>query len=304
MDERLIVGIMIVMLAIAGTSLLMELPGQTFAQKPDAQLLAGGTATEVVGIPEVGVPLSTATANSPRAPAATRAAAEPAPTRSGTVVARSFPTAVTPRLTPTPVPPFATTVAPNPLSAPQQDSPSLPVMSEVSAVDLIQRVAAAETTLRTARLEAQVDYGDGAGASATIVADLGGEGRPARLHFIARRSAGGAQTSELIMVGERAWQRGPDQQWVAASGVEGTSGQLKAFLPRASAAVDPRVEDEDDRSVLRWTDPARSEEVTLWFDPATGTPLDLRRIDSGGAILRVTYHDWNGPVDIAAPAEG
>jgi hypothetical protein len=175
-------------------------------------------------------------------------------------------------------------------------------MSEVSAVDLVQRVAAAETALRTVHLEAEVDYGDGDGASATIVADLRGEGRPARLHFVARTSVGGAQTSELIMVGERSWQRGPGQQWVAASGVEGAVGQVKVFLPRARAAVDPRVEEEDDQSVLWWTDPARSEEVTLWFDPATGTPLELRRVDSGGAILRVMYLDWNGPVNIAAPA--
>jgi hypothetical protein len=159
-------------------------------------------------------------------------------------------------------------------------------------------LADAETALRSGWLDAEIDYADGGGSTAKVLFDLGGEGLPARLYFT---SGEGAQAAEFLTIGEQSWRRQPRGRWAATGGLEGVWGQVQAFLPRARSAAEPRLAD----GTLHWEDRGRDAEVTVRVDPDSGIPRELRRVDrTGGAVLRVTYHDWNQPVEIGAPPEG
>jgi hypothetical protein len=246
-------------------------------------------------------------------PASTRAAATRVVVTTAPKRARASPTVVPATKTPIPtrVPRpsrRATTIGAESAATAVPPSPAQESADPetATAAELIRRVAATEASVRSGQLEARIEYADGDGSTATVLFDLGEEGRPARLHSTSTHTSGGSvQAAEFVIVGDRSWQRGPEDRWTVVPELEGAWGQVQAYLPHAASAAHPRLADGPDLDTLRWNDAARGTEVTLRVDAVTGIPRELRRVDRvGRAVLRVTYSGWNEPVDIGAPPDG
>lgn len=201
--------------------------------------------------------------------------------------------------TPTPAPPTPTAPAPTP-ALPAAGAPASGIGG---TADLHRRAVAAEAVLRTGRLQATYEYGNGARSSATIDFDLGGgaAGQPARrLHLVQTyRGATGSRTSEYALAGDRSWQRQPDGRWVAATIGDDLWRQLQLCLPHVGAAAAP---ESTGVGTLRWRDLQGDADVQLTVEPATGTPQRLRRVERRtGLVVDVTFDGWNTPVAIASP---
>lgn len=257
------------------------------------------TKTPIIAAPAV-VPPTQAPSNA--APSATILAATHVPTAAAaaTSVATSAASTATP--VPTQAPTVGTATARS-ASTPAPATPALttPAPTAVTATVVAQRLIAAEDALRRGQLEAVLDYGNGVRATATLVFDYGDANQPQRLHVTTvYTSPTGSQTSERIIVGNRAWDRQPDGRWVAVPEQEGVWGRVQPFLPHADQAPVPALRNEVGATSLRWI--AAGQDSTVLLDPASGIPRELRQVNrSTGATLVVTYRGWNTPVDIAPP---
>jgi hypothetical protein len=167
---------------------------------------------------------------------------------------------------------------------------------------VVQRLIAAEGALRSGQFEAVLDYGNGVRTTATVAFDYGDVTHPQRLHIkTVYTSPTGSQTSERIIVGDRAWDRQPDGRWVATPEQEGVWGRLQPFLPQADQAPTPNLRNEAGGASLHWT--TAGQDITVLLDLASGIPRELRQANQAtGAMLVVTYRGWNTQVDITPPA--
>jgi hypothetical protein len=245
------------------------------------------TKTSIIAAPAVAPPTE---APSNIAPSATILAATHVPTSAAAAMSVATSVIATATPLPTQVPTVGTATT---------RSASTP--TPATATDVPQRLIAAEGALRRGQMEAVLDYGNGVRATATLVFDYGGANQPQRLHLTTvYTSPTGSQTSEHIIVGNRAWDRQPDGRWVAVPEQEGVWGRVQPFLPHADQAPTPALRNEVGATSLRWTD--AGQDITVLLDPASGIPQELRQVNrSTGATLVVTYRGWDTPVDIAPP---
>jgi hypothetical protein len=172
------------------------------------------------------------------------------------------------------------------------------------AADVRQRVVDAEASLQSGRIEALLDYGNGAHATAEIEFQLGAVDRVPLLHLISTYvGSDGSRTIERIVVGNETWERQQDGPWTAGSPIGSIHEQLHSYLPSVASA-DPAVTEDGATALLAWFDALRDADVTLVADATTGVPQQMQRTPrSGGPTLTVKYVGWNTPVDVSAPAD-
>jgi hypothetical protein len=198
-------------------------------------------------------------------------------------------------------------VAPPPTLVGAAALPSPPPLTSTPIVSLAEvlrrRVAVAEGSLQTGQLQATFDYGNGTQATASIQFDFGTAGRPAASHIInLYQGTTGSQRAEYLLIGDRFWRRSGDGPWVLSTVQEGILDQINGLLPGlvGVSLLDPGSEASS--GILRWYDPARGGDATLQVDPATGIPQQFRLVShANGAILTVSYRDWNIPQAITPP---
>jgi hypothetical protein len=200
-------------------------------------------------------------------------------------------------------PPTASPAPPATAASPSGGGQASPAPSRPASVAALREQAArAEAALRTGELEATIEYGNGARAALVLRFDLRDERAP-RLHLTTSGGEAGAQPLEVVLIGDRAWQRQPGGHWAPTAAREGLLDQLQALLPHAASAANAEAVPAADGAALRWDDAARNAEVTLQVDPAAGVPRQLRLVGRpSGARVTVIYRGWNTPVDIAPPA--
>jgi hypothetical protein len=169
--------------------------------------------------------------------------------------------------------------------------------------DMLRQVVVATDRLRTATIDATIDYGRGTRASAQISFDLGAKGEVPRMHMTSIYTGStSSQKVERITIGEQSWERGPDGHWNERSAHEGIVDQVQLFLPHIDGVTNAEQLNATTLTSLRWYDSSRNADVTIVVDPATGIPRDLRQVTrSDGTILTITYNGWNMPLDISAP---
>jgi hypothetical protein len=208
--------------------------------------------------------------------------------------------------TPTPAA-SGTRSAPSPTGSLRPPSPTAGQLSAPTAVSqaLLNHVAAAEAALRTGQFDVSMDSGGGSRSTSRVWFDLGDSSHDSRFRIVTayegRVPAGAAL--ERVLVGNRAWQRGPNGKWALVPGQEAAREQLQAYLPHATAAPDPRIGSAGESSTLTWYDAPRNIDVTLQVDPATGVPRQMKQVTrKTGSTLIVNYTGWNTPVEIVPPA--
>lgn len=172
-----------------------------------------------------------------------------------------------------------------------------------SAAALRQQLMQAEAALRTGRLEAVLDYGNGRRSTAIVLFDRGTDAGVPRLHMTATYDgATNAPTSGRIVIGERAWELQPNGRWTVVATQESVARQLQGFLPRAISVSDSELISGPSTSVLQWYQPSTNSEVTVQLDAETSVPRQLRLLTRAtGVVLTVTYNGWNAPVEIHPP---
>ena len=112
-----------------------------------------------------------------------------------------------------------------------------------------------------------------------------------------------SRTFERVVVGGRAWDRTGTEPWRAGPAGDGVRAQVEALLPGASRAARPTLGRDGEGSYLQWQDVSDGASVTLRLDFAGGPPREMRRVlPSDGAVLSVSYADWNASVTIVPPA--
>ncbi|MCZ7571464.1 MAG: LysM peptidoglycan-binding domain-containing protein [Ardenticatenaceae bacterium] len=224
--------------------------------------------------------------------------ATPVPTRTSTPAPTDTPrSTATARPSPTPSP-----------TAPQLSPTIAQLRATVqpsSATVILQQVAQAEAAVRTGRFDVAINYGDRTRSVASILFDLGDGRREPRLHIITTyESAEGTQAIERITIGNRSWERQPDNPWVAKTEEEGVWAQVQAFLPHAGSVSDAEIGSGGNTALLHWYAADRHADVTLQADPVTHIPRELRQVTRGtNTVLTVIYSGWNTAVEISPPAE-
>jgi hypothetical protein len=171
---------------------------------------------------------------------------------------------------------------------------------------VLERAAAAEADLRSGRFVVSVEISATSRSSATVVFDLGasagGTGAPRLRMTSTYVGPAGTQTTDQIVVGGGAWDRGLDGRWVPLTSHHSPWHQVQGLLPRTSSTGAPDVTEGPDVTELRWYDSGYGADVTLRVDTASGTPRELRRVTRAtGVVLNVAYTDWNEPVEVAPP---
>lgn len=204
------------------------------------------------------------------------------------------------------VPPAAAPASPAVPAAPSLVAGVTVTATASGPAALTDRVAAAEAALRSGRFEVTVGITETSRSTATVLFDLGdaagGTGTPRLRMTSTYTGTAGTQTTEHVVVGERAWDRQADGRWVAVPPVHGPWDQVTGLLPRAGTATDPEVTTGPDGTVLRWYEAGFNADLTLRVDTATGVPREFRRAARAtGIVLTVAYSGWNVPVDIAPP---
>jgi ATP-binding cassette subfamily B protein len=182
----------------------------------------------------------------------------------------------------------------------------LPTLPPDPASAAVQEVISAENSLRSGYIAAQIALSAGTHSAAQIHFDLGEVGEGPRLDLTsiytstARSAQASAQTVELIMIGERSWQRTDRSSWQPTA-AESVLGQLRLYLPAARAATNPVIV-ASTPPMLRWYDPMDEADVTLERDPNSGLPRALHRtMRQSGLTLDVLYIGWNTAVEIRPP---
>jgi hypothetical protein len=238
---------------------------------PASNLSSSGAGTSVT-------PEATATIDHPATRAVTGAGAPATATPAG---ARASPTATAPG---------ATAVSPTATPVP----------------GLVERVLDAESNLRSGRIEAVIDFGNGPRSIALLAFDLGGADTPPRLRSITTyQGTGAARVIEMIIVGEQSWRRVDNGPWTTATNQDSVWGNVRSFLPSAHALPGAASSDAGQQAVLTWHDANRDSDVTLEVDPATGTPVRLTQVArQSPTVFTVAYLDWNSPVEISPPEGG
>lgn len=198
--------------------------------------------------------------------------------------------------------PQAPTTAPLLPTLPQAATPPTSTLGASDPVALLLLAGEREAALRSGALVAELAYGDGARSEAQVQFDLGDVSRPPRFHITSVYSGTtGTTTVERITIGAQSWQREQNGPWVAGPAQESVLKQLQAFLPRTNALADPSAVQSRGDGLLQWYDSSRDAAVLLRL-AADGTPLELRReSELNDLIYLVSYNDWNGAVEIAAP---
>jgi excisionase family DNA binding protein len=193
---------------------------------------------------------------------------------------------------------LAPTEAPSPTAA----SPT-PADVPLSAEAMLQRFVAARAALRTGQLQAVLDYGTKTRASAQIDFDLGDKHSAPRFHMVTSYAGvGKALTTELIVIGDKAWQRQQDAPWTVAAEQPGAWEQVAIYLPAIDSTMDLKMAPEANTVTLHWYDAGRDADVTLEVDPVTGVPYTLHQTPRAtGLALTVIYSAWNHPIKIIAP---
>jgi CAAX protease family protein len=188
------------------------------------------------------------------------------------------------------------------VSAPTAEG-SMPTNSLPAARAILQQVAASVAMLRTGQIEAMLDYGGGTNTSAQLSFDLGGQQSVPRFHIVTSYTGSEkAYITELVVIGDKAWQRQSNAPWRAAVAQAGAWDQVQIFLPSVDSTANLEVEHAPNIMTLRWYDATRDADVTLQVDPATGAPRKLRQVSRAtGLALAVIYREWNTPVEITLP---
>jgi hypothetical protein len=182
---------------------------------------------------------------------------------------------------------------------------SLPTAPPQSAGDTIRRrVVDSEALLRTGELAAVTDYGDGNGTALQMRFDFGDTQQPPRLYLTTvYTSAGQAQISERITVGEQSWQRQDGGDWTISREPTSVREQVQRFLPRVADVENLEIIGDSDVAVLHWYDQPRDADMTLLADLESGAPRQMRQVTRPTDLaLVITYSAWNAPVGIEPPA--
>ncbi|MBC8076396.1 MAG: hypothetical protein H7Y32_10010 [Chloroflexales bacterium] len=171
--------------------------------------------------------------------------------------------------------------------------------------DLRERVVDVLAQLRSGTLAAVTTYQDGSRASARVRFDLGNAQHPPRLHFVSGYAgAGGVQSYEQIVIGDRTWQRQGEGAWAAVAMPVRVDEALRDFLPQLQTAPNVQVNADASAVVLGWYDASRNADLTLLADLASGLPQQLTRAARDSeSVLAITYLGWNDPVTIDPPTE-
>lgn len=177
---------------------------------------------------------------------------------------------------------------PPPLGRPAAESP---------AADWVRQVVGAEAGLETGVILARIDYGNGNRAEAVVTFDLD---RNKLFSTTTYTGPNGSDTRERLTLKGQSWER-RTEAWAPVPDEGSVRGRVQAFLPAAVLATDPVILDGEPPVTLRWHNPTGPGEATLWVDPATGVPLELRRVLPDGVTWEITYQGWNVPVDIPGP---
>lgn len=179
-------------------------------------------------------------------------------------------------------------------------APPTPAPTTEPAMALLSRAANAEAALRSGRITTATDDGAGTRATATLDFDFGDGTQPPRLHLTTTyASPAGTQSTEQITIGDRAWQRQTNGQWVPATPL-GAFDNVQPYLPRAASVAGAALA--GDGSTLTWYTASRAVDVTLSVDPATGVPLTMQETPrAGGPRRTIAYTAWNTPVAISPP---
>jgi hypothetical protein len=260
------------------------------------------TATRPIAETPASVALATPPTSTPRMSTPTAVPVEPttppAPTATPVPPTPVPPTPVPPTPTAQPAPPTATPTAPVPTATAQ-------IASVVPADDveaLLRAVATAEAQLSSGRIEATVDYGAGTQATTTLAFDLGDGDHEARLYMrTTYTSPSETRLTERFATGDHTWERTAGGAWIAVENLEGIWGQVHAYLPRADTVPAQQVR-LDGPGRLRWRDEGRQADVSLRVDVVTGAPREIRRVTAAtGAVLTVTYLEWNSDIVIQTP---
>ncbi len=194
--------------------------------------------------------------------------------------------------TPTAPAPATPTVRPTVTPTPQRTP-------DPAAVVALEQIQVATAALRSGTLEAVTEQRDGGRPTEVLRFDLGDAQREPRL---LRVTTTATTTTELLMVGDRAWQRQGTTPWTAVADQPPIQAQVQAFLPDVAAATQPQVAADTATTVVQWY--AAEEDANVTGLLATGEPVlrELRSVPrDGGAVLTITYRDWNTFVDIIAP---
>lgn len=166
-----------------------------------------------------------------------------------------------------------------------------------------RRALAEQIALRTGQLRATIEYGDGTRTDAAARFELDAQRRVLRLSLALTPQASQAGSGlELVLIGDRAWQRAGGGPWATASSVDGVQEQVELFLPSLAALNGAAIEQSGDGATFRWYDANTDTDVALTVDAATGTPRLL--VGAGRrdrTMLTVLYTTWNAPVEIVAP---
>lgn len=189
----------------------------------------------------------------------------------------------------------------DPASAPPRNEPT----DTPSLEDLRERVADARARLHSGALAAVTTYQDGSRASARVRFDLGAAQHAQRLHFASGYAgAGGVQSYEQIVIGDRTWQRQGEGAWAAIAMPVRVDEALRDFLPQLQTATDVQVNADTSAVVLTWYDAVRNADMTLLADRASGLPQQLTRAARDSeTVLAITYLGWNDPVTIEPPTD-
>jgi hypothetical protein len=262
---------------VAGTPTITALPSPAVA----AGVAEADTAP-------AGVPMATAHLTAPPAPTA-------APTP-GSISLAGGPAPSASSASPLTAQATATVTAP-------RGTETTPLTGVRLPAEMRRHVAVAEGGLRAGQFEATIDDG-GARSSVQVRFARADDQHPARLHITTTATDGRGAPVELVLIGDRSWQRQPDGRWISVAAQGGEWEQVDALLPRVAAAPDPATEDRGAVTILRWYDAGRNADVTLEVETATGTPRQLQQVTRGsGPTIRVAYTGWNRPVDIAPPPD-
>jgi ABC-type multidrug transport system ATPase subunit len=206
------------------------------------------------------------------------------------------------------IPPTNLTAATAPQSTQSVSSgpAPLPTSPPAPASAAVYEVISAENSLRSGYIEAQIALSAGTHSAAQIRFDLGELGEVPRLDLTSiytgtsRGARASRQTVELIMIGERSWQRTDRSSWQPTA-AESVLGQLRLYLPDARAATNPVIV-AGTPPMLRWYDPMDEADVTLERDPNSGLPRALHRtMRQSSLTLDVLYIGWNTAVEIRPP---
>jgi hypothetical protein len=251
----------------------------------------------------VGVGISVAAVSSPSANIG-RLPGIPAPTTAAIAQSNAAPQPAAANTLPSAAPASGAALPATNADATAAATTSPPDAEKDSAASLAQRVAQALDDLHSGELSATLDYGQGDGSLSQVRFDLGDGQSPASFaQNTTYAGVKGRRSDQRITVGAQSWQRVSDGSWAAGQATETVPSQLKAFLPDPAMIVDARVTLANGRALLEWRNPRDDSAVTLYVDPNTGIPLQLRQqTGASSTVFTVTYSSWNAPVQIAAPA--